>query len=755
MLRFHPLSPQGNDVRPAAEPEKESAGTIIAALLVDEGALLVFGWRRDNVPSSATAILGQHGANASWSGASWTRKDDDTRHWFIGLLAFDNIASIAGGGIHLVPNGGGRAQSLPPVPRIGLSAANLLRALEEAEAPTAALLDFLRVARAALDPAGAPRWDAFLAEYLRTLSHQSGFIEIIGEPECGGILLQGWSFALAAGQRPMVVEGPGITIQDSVVATFARADLMDKASGVVAYLKDLPAGAVKDLCRIYFEAGGAIRHLDLVDAPIRLAPVDSVLHLRSQLAQLDADVPVLRAFKRVCRPRFEGVSNVDQITHPVRLAVDIVLDVPGEGVFVSGWLLDPRKLVRLVLLKSTTNFYCRIHDIWSRRPRPDVSEGFAQDPAFSDWMTPGADLHGFVAFAPRKYPIGAGEQLYFEVVLEDESCIFLPVDSDARPVERVVRDVLSAVRLDDPTLETLVSRHIGPAVSGALAIRPSPRSAAAVTPFGVAGASPRVSVVMSIEGDGSDLDIHLAGWSTDPDFKGAEIIVVAPRAVGERIATPLKRQAEFYGLAGRLVLTHDVLDVCDATEVGVAHASADRLLLLSESVFPQAPGWLARLESHLLRHPGAGAISPTLLYEDFSIHFAGLSQVEEPGASVDRLRRYTGYPRHWLTEVEVTPVHAVATECCLVARESFMAIGGFSREFTDPDYKALDFSRRLCEAGRPCLWSPSVNLFALDPDHEVTEAEYWMKPAREVDAWRFAEKWSPKSVVSGPDGVVS
>ncbi|MFO1188199.1 MAG: hypothetical protein U1E97_01050 [Alphaproteobacteria bacterium] len=755
MLRFHPLPSPSPDRGLPQPPERGTAGAIVAALLIDESSLFVLGCTPEAPFGSATARLGQTGAAAAWHSKSWPREGGQSGHWFLGHLGFENIAAIAAGGIQLVPEGGGRAMPLPAIPRIELAAQGLLTALIEAKAPTAALLDFLRAARASAGPNAVERWDAFLGEYLRNLSHQSGFIEMIAAPECGGVLFQGWSFALAAGERPLVIETSSVAIHGSVVATFARSDLMDDARGVVVYLKGVPESVTRDLRRVYFEADGEIRHLDTIDSPIRFAPADSVQHLRKHLPVLQADVAVLRSFKRVCRPRFEGANTLESMAHPVRLVVDVTLDVSGQGIFLSGWLLDPRNLVRLVLLKSTANYYGRVHDVWSRRPRPDVNAAFAQDPRFAAWLAPGLDLHGFVAFMPRKAPLAKGEKLYVEIVLDDETCAFLPVECDARPVERVVREVLSAVRLDDPTLETLIGHHIGPAVSGALAARPAPGAAAAVTSFGIERAAPRVSVILSTEGDGADLDIHMARWSTDRDFAAAEIVIVAPRAVGERLAVRLKKQAAFYGQGGRLVLTHDTLDACDAIEIGVAHARADRLLFLAESVFSQAPGWLSRLEADLARHPGAGAVSPTLLYEDFSIHFAGLSQVEEPGASVDRLRRFSGYPRHWLTETEVTPVHAIAIECCLVPRESFTAIGGFSREFTDATYKALDFSRRLGAAGRPCLWSPAVDLFALDPDRADHEGEYWMRPAREVDAWRFGEKWAVKAAAGGQDKGIS
>ena len=62
-------------------------------------------------------------------------------------------------------------------------------------------------------------------------------------------------------------------------------------------------------------------------------------------------------------------------------------------------------------------------------------------------------------------------------------------------------------------------------------------------------------------------------------------------------------------------------------------------------MFPQEPGWLWDLIAQLNADPDAVAVSPTLLYEDLSIRYAGQAHT---GPSAGSRQGLAGYPHHWL-----------------------------------------------------------------------------------------------------------
>jgi len=223
------------------------------------------------------------------------------------------------------------------------------------------------------------------------------------------------------------------------------------------------------------------------------------------------------------------------------------------------------------------------------------------------------------------------------------------------------------------------------------------------------------------------------------------------RATAEKLAARLRHQMAFYGFGGALVVTAEPPGHFEALELGAAHGRGDLLLFLASTVFPQEPGWLWDLIAQLNADADAAAVSPTLLYEDLSIRFAGQSSRQEAGSGAAPRAGLAGYPHHWLQADKAERVEAIAGECCLMRRDSFVAAGGFSREFAGPDFKAADFALRLVGSGAACLWAPMVTMYALDPEAPAEPQEYWMKPARRVDAWRFAAKWTGAD--AGPGNV--
>jgi GT2 family glycosyltransferase len=259
--------------------------------------------------------------------------------------------------------------------------------------------------------------------------------------------------------------------------------------------------------------------------------------------------------------------------------------------------------------------------------------------------------------------------------------------------------------------------------------------------LGPARGAPVVSIVIPIEGQGADLDVNLARFAGDPDFDTAEFIFVAARSTNEGLTRPLARQMEFYGLSGSQVVTTELLGYFEALDLGAREARADLLLFLSQSVFPDEAGWLSRLIAELERQPFSAAASPTLLYEDHSIRYAGAAANATPGLAETAVSSLAGYPSHWLADGETAAAESLAAECCLIRRDRYLSVGGFSREFAGEDFHASDLSLRLGAAGLSCLWVPAVTLYALDADATAEPGDYWMKPARRVDAWRFFARW--------------
>ena len=738
-----------NDDAPTEARAPTAPGIVTTAELalgyvLDTGCMLVFGRMAGQPPAAADANLaaGTNDAAGEWRSFAWAPvgETEDGMTPFIAALAVEQVFRAQAMPIALDGKETGANIALPPVKRIEIDSEALVDQLARAGAPMAQIFDFLKETLAGPAFGGSSlRNHKFLLTVLAGISRQDGFLEILGISEYGGLLVQGWSAHLRAGTIEVEIVTERFEVRSLAVATFERADLLNTAKGIIGYSKDASIRELATLRAIHFRSGDDYLRLDVVNPhAIHLDNTASVAQLTSMMAKLEGPPPVLQALKRVIRPRFPGHETVSTFAEPVRIACDVALRLDGHGIFVSGWLLDPGQRVWLALLKSTANFYARLHPIWARLPRPDVSQGFEADPQMAPLMATTDHRHGFLAFVPRTTPPAADEQFYLELVTKDEACAFLPIAFAEDEPGLIVRSLLAGVSLDDPNLERIISQHLGPTVTALADRRPAPETACAPIGFGCPLPKPQLSVVMPVPPGYRDIDVNFACLTADPDFRAAELILVA--AASGLSAATVKAQAAFYGLSGKLVIAADGMDAFEAMELGARYAEADLLLFLSASVFPREPGWLSHLTAELARLECPGLVSPTLMYEDDSIRFAG-QPLDSGAEALPSSARLAGYPADWLSERAPVAVAAAAPECCLVRRSLFQELNGFSRALVGPELKSLDFSLKVRGRGRACTWVPAIRLYALDDDSETREPDYWLRIGQMVDRWAFERQW--------------
>ncbi len=710
------------------------------AVLLDEQTLVLMGGFATGLPERAIVLPPEDDRRGSFRALTWAGESEPAG--CIAVLRLDGVALNRPADL-LLDAGDGSTRSLPGVARLELGPLAVVQALKR-NAPhrLAACFDFLRLALLEgeeSDPAGRAR--RFLHAFLHEISIQDGFVEIFGRPECGGLFLQGWSIHLPVGSGDLWIETEGLSAYPAVVGHFSRPDLLDTAHGMVAFMlqaRDLDPSSIR---RLYFRSKAGYHHLSIVDHPARFEAAEATRHVATMLPRIDAPIDIRGGFRRICRPRFEGQETLSTTHHPVRMAVDCSLHVADSGFFLTGWMLDPARVMSRLLLKSTAGFYARVDTGWARLPRPDVSQGFAADAVIGAKLRPEEHAHGYVVFVPREKPLAADERFYLEIVIQDEEAIFLPLALAEAGATAAIRDMLVGLDLDDPAVEQLIARHIAPTMAGIHAGRNPAVAPETIVEFGGVR-EPMLSVVMPLPTLAGDLDVWFARLAPDADTARAEIILVAPRAGSDRLIGRFRRLTEFYRLNGRLMLTAEALDRHEALELGARSAVAEHVLFLSPGVLPKDTGWMRRLLRDLKTEPRAGAISPTLTYEDYSIRYAGRDPDlgDAPNQPSDRAR-FIGYSKHWIGKQGVTMVGGITSECCLMPRRVFLGVGGFARDLVGTAYKDDDLSLRLRAAGAQCLWSPGIELYALDDDAPDHSMDQWARACQLIDRWRFVRKW--------------
>ncbi|CAO3436171.1 hypothetical protein [Azospirillum endophyticum] len=723
--------------------DRSTKADITAAVLLDEDTLMLFGAIDQPLPADSVVML-DGTIDGRFHGGCWV--DGAGERWFLGAIRVAGLAHMRPSRIE-IRDTQGKHLLLPRLSNVRTNPAHLVAALREVQpqsldvAMDVAVMLLSGTEMSASEPGEGNRRTRLLSGLAQESSRPDGFAEVLGRFRDGALMVQGWSHGFPDGAAHVLVEAEELRAHAIAAAPFHRPDLPDDASGLLTVLEG-PVAAPDAIRRIHFRAADGWRHLEIFEHRQLLADGIASAHARDMLSQLQGEA-ARRGVATAIAARYNGTETVSQIQAPVRMGLDMAVRVPGAGLFVCGWLLDPTQAVRAVTVKGG-GMTARLDADWSRLARKDVSDAFACDPLFAGRLSPGNDGHGFTAFAREPAGMAADAEFHLELTLAD-GVAFLPLPCQP-PTGDSLRRMLGAVNPDSPAIGRVVSTHLGPMLRTAASGRAVPSSV--LHPMGRALKSPRVSVVLPVCDGREDVDLNLARMANDPDFAEAEILVVAGAGTHDRLAGMVRQAAGFYRLSVGFVAAPTAADPFEAVAASLPHARADRVLLLSPSVLPTERGWLSALERAVRKPNAVGSaalapvmVSPTLLYEDHSVRFAGIVAVEGPGGAVAYERRYAGYPRDWLKEQEASAVDAASADCALVPRDLLVRAMADGGRYLGPEPKGLDLCLRVRAAGGSCLWLPKVRLVAVDEQPRHTRDPRLERMSALVDEWSFAERW--------------
>ena len=761
-----PAHPNATEPSPAPNP----VGDVIAAYKLSDDCLLLLGWLDGRVPAEGTAALkDKPGERGRFRTVAWPQPAEGRPATALGFLAavrVPGIAAAAPGDLLGLQEAQSRRQTIArlpePVPEADRFAAMIGPEIRE---HSAAAIGLARALAADKALRGTPAAGALLAAILRAVAPHDGFVEIIGGLPRLGAMVQGWCNT-APGDTPEILIDVGGVVQEraAAIGRFARDDIAAPACGIVGLVGggDLDPPTVQNIYVLAAGGGsGEYRRLEVVQNRTLLAPAETPFHLRDMLPKLQASPEVMRTLRRATRPRYAGHDTLTESERPIRVAIDVAVRIDGAGFYLTGWMLDPRRLVSAVLLRSVGGLSVRLDETWTRVPRADVTAGFRQDPIFAASLGENGDrpdMHGFTVFAPLPEKVSGIEHFYLELEIGAEDCAFVPLAVAAGDIQANRRKILTSFDIHKPTAHAIVERHIGPMFHALRHAAQPPtgfheRPVAAGAAAATAGSRDiDTSIIVPIVGDGHAAKPVLAQFGIDALSPDEELVLVCSATVPDRTLRMIAGHLGFYGIAGRVIVADEDVDFCTAFDIGVRATSSDNLLFLSPAVFGREFGWIGRLRAELARLPHPAPLSPTLLFEDFSVKFAGIEGIEEMEGPpyVAPAIRYAGYPISWLEceRTEAASVLAGTLECCLMPRAVYETVGGFSGGYALGTLKDLDFFLRLRARGVQAVWTPSVTAYALD-EGSTGDPDYWVQTGQLVDGWSFRESWRAAITTAG------
>lgn len=711
----------------ARQPE---AGGILAATMLGKGAALVLGWHRDRLPRRGVASSGEEGARGPFRLTAWAHEEPGLC-WFLAAIQLHGSLPAPGALVALHAQGmPDRLLSTWPAELIG--ARELTE--EVVKRATARPGDVALFLAELVEQ--APRGTVLrgiLRRFLGSAAVEDGAVEIVGR-HGAMLVLQGWGTA-EPGAQAVFAEGQVVRVPISL-ATFARPDIPPPATGLVEALM-LPepwqGGPPQSLHVI---ADGRIRRRSLVAAPQLLGSLETAAHLAEMMKRLDADPEALAALGRAARPPYEGHETLSRAAAPLSAALDLCAAIPGAGVYVAGWLLDPAASVASVSLCGEGGFAVRLDDVWTRVARPDVVAGASSDRRFAAIA---GDAHGFAAFVPCTLPAGHDE-LHLAFELAGGGVAYLPVQAAPGAPRALMQRIAASIDLHKPTGLAVVEAQLSPLIATAAMAEAETAAATLRAPR-----PSRTAVILPLPEPEAPPAAMLSPFLNDPPVAGEEelVLVLGPSWRGPALAE-LLAVVELYGLSPGIVIAEERISIAEAWEIGAASTQTPLLLCLPGTGLAAPGRWRQALVAALPAgaEGEARVIVPTLLYEDGSVRSTGFDQlIASDAPPYLRLRRpHAGMPHAAIGGAEPAGAtrRGAVLAGALVTREAHRRGGGFARFGLRTPAQETGFFLRLADAGGTCTWHGDVAVVA--PEAKERGAG-WHDAARLAEGHALRALW--------------
>ncbi len=388
---------------------------------------------------------------------------------------------------------------------------------------------------------------------------------------------------------------------------------------------------------------------------------------------------------------------------PVAGELELAVPDGAGGLFVSGWLRDPLRLVDEIVLATDAARVSLSLDAADVVRRPDIDRNFAAA------THAGAHARGLLLHVQD---LPGGDTLQPHLLLRLRSGAELRLTPVARSLPAAAaRDVVLGCVPPGSLTPLAMRRSLAPAAARLHRTAMAQAGRPEQVRIGRAVPRPPVSFVVPLYRNLGFLRFQLVALAQDPQCRGCELIFVldSPEQRGEveHLLRGLHRLTE---MSVSLVIMPRNLGYAAACNAGARVATAPLLLLLNSDVIPAGPGWLGPLMAPFARSSVAAA-GPKLLFDDGSIQHAGLFfERDEDGIWFNR-HYHKGMPRGWADAAARRRVPGVTGAALLVRRALFERLGGVCEDYIIGDYEDSDLCLRIREAGGAILYVPEAELF--------------------------------------------
>jgi GT2 family glycosyltransferase len=433
------------------------------------------------------------------------------------------------------------------------------------------------------------------------------------------------------------------------------------------------------------------------------------------------------------------------VEHPERaiVAIDRAFALGEAGILVYGWKLSPRHKPLEVTVHDERGKRVSVKESFLPLVREDVASAYRERfPAVPRRC-------GFILHVPLPTEAGDARAICFHYAERGDVWLRLPVEQRDTQGVALIKEMLGMIPNPEQLnhyLHEMFDGGLGTALEAVnqqrLANAPAVEETLDSRQFGEPPVAPRTSIIVPLYGRCDFMRHQLAHFADDDEVRQSDLIYVVddPSLVEETLSLAARYQWLF-DVPFRVVWYGRNLGFAGANNAGAQLARADKLLLLNSDVIPQQPGWLGTLETALDELPEAGAVGPLLQFGDGSIQHAGMHPRRDPQLPGFLLNTHPGMGLQWEGSDAAYEQPLLTAACLILRTEDYADYGGFDEGYVIGDFEDSDLCLGLRTRGKRLYVVPEARLWHLERQSQTLGNVAGVRQLVTLfNGWRYQQK---------------
>jgi GT2 family glycosyltransferase len=553
-------------------------------------------------------------------------------------------------------------------------------------------------------------------------------------PRLNGWLAGGWiGFGWDDRDEPSLCVlnfGDHQDVGEPILCLFARPDVKKLGIGLVLFIPTTrhPVGTPFDLTLSRAETSFNL----IVQSSKSFDETSAIAHCRNMTANAVRTAQWVALVRKLDHPIFTGADTY-AAQRPVIMQVDAAYVCPPEGLLLFGWMIDPFRNVKSILLRCGGDSAPLDPQRWIRVPRPDVRDGFATSHSGLSVMC------GYLAYATG-VRIG-NDAPYIEIETHSGETLFKILPPVRSSGIDAIKDMLNRIELRYGELVKGYDEVMGPAIDAMNQFRLAEGVSYTETNFGPHNPAPRCSIIVPLYGRIDFMEYQLAFFAKTLSLDH-EIIYVLDDPAKLRATEALAASCfARFQRPFRLIRLAENVGYAPANNVGLSVADGDYVCFLNSDVFPKEEHWLDYMLETAVSQPEIGIVGALLLFEDDTIQHEGCiyESLPEFGGWMFSLHPNKG---RLPDEGPVIRAAEAVTGACLVMRADLAReLGGFDEGYVIGDFEDVDLCEKVKQAGKVCVVDRRATLYHLERQSQGDTSAMWRQNLTLFNAWRFQTRW--------------